>query len=96
MLELRQSCENCQKPIPNDTDEAMICTYECTFCASCVEDVLKNVCPNCGGGFEKRPTRPSAQLTKYPMRSDKVHKPVQNDSFEKMLAKFKDIPPRKR
>jgi hypothetical protein len=38
--------------------EACICSYECTFCTDCVEGVLENVCPNCGGGFEFRPVRP--------------------------------------
>lgn len=57
MLELKPTCEHCSKPLPNESTEAMICSYECTFCQTCVETVLKNVCPNCGGGFEKRPTR---------------------------------------
>ncbi len=59
MLELRPNCELCDKDLPVDSLEACICTYECTFCVSCVESVLHNVCPNCGGGFEFRPIRPS-------------------------------------
>ncbi len=39
----------------------MICTYECTFCSDCVTNILHNVCPNCGGGFEKRPIRPATE-----------------------------------
>ena len=61
MLELKPSCENCGKNLPNDSGDSMICSYECTFCKDCVENVLENVCPNCGGGFEKRPTRLHAQ-----------------------------------
>lgn len=57
MLEIKQNCENCGKNLPNDCNEAMICSYECTFCTECVEQILKNVCPNCGCGFEKRPKR---------------------------------------
>ena len=93
MLELRLTCENCNKALPNDSSEAMICTYECTFCKDCVENVLFNVCPNCGGGFEKRPTRPKAGLAKYPPRQDRVHKPVQENRF---LMKNRQIDPRKR
>lgn len=93
MLEIRQSCENCDKSLPNDSNEAMICSYECTFCKDCVENVLENVCPNCGGGFEKRPTRPNEQLKKYPARSDKVYKPVEMNQF---LKTNKEIDPRKR
>jgi hypothetical protein len=60
MLELRPTCENCNKALPADSIEARICSYECTFCATCVDSILENVCPNCGGGFVPRPIRPSA------------------------------------
>jgi len=61
MLELRPNCELCDKDLPPDSTEACICTYECTFCKKCVETVLKNVCPNCGGGFVPRPVRPRSE-----------------------------------
>ncbi len=93
MLEIRLNCENCDKFLPNESSEAMICTYECTFCRDCVEQVLMNVCPNCGGGFEKRPTRPKAGLTKYPPRKDKVLKPV---VFNRFLEKNRNIDARER
>lgn len=93
MLEIRQCCENCGKCLPNDSNEAMICSYECTFCSQCVINILENVCPNCGGGFEKRPTRPNAQLLKYPMRIDQVYKPIE---FNQFLETNKNIDPRKR
>jgi len=93
MLEIRQCCENCGKSLPNDSNEAMICTFECTFCNQCVENILENVCPNCGGGFEKRPTRPNSQLGNYPMRNDKVFRPIE---FNKYLATNRNIDPRKR
>jgi len=60
-LELRPNCEYCDKDLPNSHPEAMICSYECTFCKSCVDNVLSNVCPNCGGGFVPRPTRPAIE-----------------------------------
>lgn len=59
MLELRPNCEYCDKDLPPSTQEARICSYECTFCANCVESRLHNVCPNCGGGFVPRPIRPT-------------------------------------
>lgn len=93
MLEIRPSCENCKKQLPNNSNEAMICSYECTFCIECVEHVLENVCPNCGGGFERRPTRPHAQLVKFPVRNDIVFKPIEFNTF---LEKNKNIDPRKR
>ncbi len=93
MLEIRTSCENCAKSLPNASSEAMICSYECTFCSDCVNSVLKNVCPNCGGGFEKRPTRPKAELAKYPPRKDKVYTPVKENRF---LKENINITPRER
>jgi len=62
VLELRPTCEHCNKALPADSTEARICSYECTFCAHCVETVLGNVCPNCGGGFAPRPIRPARNL----------------------------------
>jgi hypothetical protein len=93
MLEIRKCCENCGKTLPNESNEAMICSYECTFCIECVEQVLENVCPNCGGGFEKRPSRPHSQLNKYPMRMDIVFKPI---GVNKFLDLNKNLDPRKR
>ncbi len=58
MLALRPNCELCDADLPSDAANARICSYECTFCADCVETVLHNVCPNCGGGLEPRPIRP--------------------------------------
>ena len=84
MLEIRLHCEHCDKSLPNESDQAMICSYECTFCQNCVETLLQNVCPNCGGGFEKRPTRPNAQLDKHPCNYNHIYKPVvENKYFEK-------------
>src|SRR5262245_44075356 len=59
-LELRPTCEHCNKALPPEADDAMICSFECTFCKTCVEEMLDNVCPNCGGGFSPRPIRPAA------------------------------------
>ncbi len=58
-LILKPNCEACDKDLPPASQEARICSYECTFCAACVEDMLRNVCPNCGGGFVPRPIRPA-------------------------------------
>ncbi|QFY60964.1 DUF1272 domain-containing protein [Rhizobium grahamii] len=74
MLELRPNCECCDKDLPPDSSEAMICTFECTFCADCVADVLGGVCPNCGGELVRRPVRPAAKLTKYPASTKRVLK----------------------
>jgi len=93
---MRISCEHCDKSLPNDSAEAMICTYECTFCSSCVEDILKNVCPNCGGGFQSRPSRPSGQLAKRPMRQDKIYKPVDMNAYKTLQEKYINVPPRER
>lgn len=85
MLEIRPSCEHCNKDLAFDATDAMICTFECTFCANCVENVLEGYCPNCGGGFEKRPIRPENLLGKYPVSEKVVFKPVDLKAHRKRL-----------
>ena len=74
MLQLRPNCECCNKSLPPDSAEAMICSFECTFCASCAGSVLQGQCPNCGGAFSPRPIRPAHLLVKYPSSSERVRK----------------------
>jgi hypothetical protein len=102
MLELRPTCENCNKPLPPDALEARICTFECTFCVACVEGVLGNVCPNCGGGFSPRPVRPATNWRgdnwtgKYPPSTKVRHRPVDAEAHAWFAAQFRDLPPEKR
>ncbi|WP_296377993.1 DUF1272 domain-containing protein [Winogradskyella sp.] len=84
MLQIRPTCENCNKALPFDAEDAMICTFECTFCSDCVAK-LKAICPNCGGGFEKRPIRPENLLEKYPVSTEVVYKPVDFEAHSKKL-----------
>ncbi|MFL6022422.1 MAG: DUF1272 domain-containing protein [Marmoricola sp.] len=72
MLELRPNCECCDRDLAPDDADAMICTYECTFCAHCVEHCLGEVCPNCGGNFAARPIRPADKLLKDPGSSERI------------------------
>ena len=74
MLELRPNCECCDKDLAPDAPDAMICTFECTFCAACAESMLGGFCPNCGGDFSRRPVRPAAMLAKYPASTKRVLK----------------------
>lgn len=96
MLEIRPICENCGKKLPNESDEAMICTFECTFCTNCVDDILRNVCPNCGGGFEKRPTRPKNKLDKCPVAIKEIYKPIDSNTYKPLQDKLINIDPRER
>ncbi|WP_430905985.1 DUF1272 domain-containing protein [Maribacter sp. 2-571] len=96
MLAIRPSCENCNKALPANAVDAMICSYECTFCADCVETILLNVCPNCGGGFEKRPVRPKQKLVKNPAQQKAVYRPVDKFKFEPLQTRWKDIAPEER
>ena len=75
MLKLKPNCECCDRDLPPDSAAAMICTFECTFCQVCVDTLLKGRCPNCGGGFTRRPVRPPAMLAKYPASTERVLKP---------------------
>jgi hypothetical protein len=101
-LQLRPNCEYCDKDLPPHSMEARICSYECTFCADCVEIKLSNVCPNCGGGFAPRPIRPSKEwranvCVSNQVPSDKrVHLKYALDDIAAHCAKIRDIPPEAR
>lgn len=102
MLELRPTCEHCNKALPPESGEAMICSFECTFCKTCVDELLNNVCPNCGGGFTLRPVRPTTNyrnnncLTHYPASAKTVYKPLNPTEHEEFSQNIKHIPANKR
>jgi len=102
VLELRPTCEHCNKALPPDALDAMICSFECTFCADCVSSVLHNVCPNCGGGFTQRPVRPARNwkgdnyLGKYPAGTKVLHRPVDPAAHAGFAARIEAIPPEAR
>jgi len=75
MLELRPNCECCDRDLPPESLEAMICTYECTFCTHCAVEVLEGTCPNCGGELVRRPVRPAGKLMRDPASTKRVLKP---------------------
>ncbi|HEY7869866.1 MAG TPA: DUF1272 domain-containing protein [Methylomirabilota bacterium] len=76
MLELRPGCECCDRDLPPDSDEARICSFECTFCRECAENRLHGRCPNCGGELLPRPRRPADKLATFPAALTRVHKPA--------------------
>jgi hypothetical protein len=102
VLELRPSCENCTKPLPPNSVEARICSFECTFCATCVNELLQNVCPNCGGGFCPRPVRPAkawrgeACLAGRPASTVTKHRPVNPATHAELIARVGQIAPQDR
>ena len=75
MLALRPSCECSDRDLPAESTKARICSFECTFCASCTDTVLDGVCPNCGGELLRRPRRPPSKLAKFPASTERVYKP---------------------
>jgi hypothetical protein len=101
-LELRPNCEYCDRDLPPASTAARICTYECTFCADCVDNVLGNVCPNCGGGFAPRPIRPATEwrpglsLAKRPASTKRVVLSYSHDDIAALSRKLKGIPPEER
>jgi hypothetical protein len=102
MLELRPTCEHCNKALPPASLEARICSFECTFCAACVDGLVGNVCPNCGGGFVPRPVRPVTDwnggnhLGKYPAGTTVRHRPVDAAAHAALSAAVGRIPPERR
>jgi len=96
MVEIRTNCENCNVALPSNSEDAMICAFECTFCKKCVDKILQNVCPNCGGGFEKRPILRSEYLVKYPPSDKRIFKPIDEKQFQQKLNRFKGVKPSER
>jgi hypothetical protein len=102
MLQLRPNCEYCDKDLPPRALDARICTYECTFCAHCVETVLHNVCPNCGGGFVPRPIRPVIErrpgvcLVKQPASTQRVRLKWDRAELPEFVRTVRDILPEER
>jgi hypothetical protein len=102
VLALRPNCELCDVDLPPDATNARICSYECTFCADCVENVLGNVCPNCGGGFEPRPVRPRREwrpgtgLQHDPPDSVRRSVSYAPDDVTSLTQRLREIPPAQR
>jgi uncharacterized protein len=102
MLQLRPNCEWCDKDLPPEAPDARICSYECTFCADCVETHLHNVCPNCGGGFASRPIRPTNEWrpgvsrARQPASTTRVQLKYPRDDIAAHVARVRGIDPAQR
>jgi uncharacterized protein len=102
MLQNRPNCESCGNDLPPDTPDARICTYECTFCADCVDNVLFNVCPNCGGGFALRLIRPATEwrpdvfLGKQPASTVGVRLKWRREEIAEFVQRVRHINPESR
>lgn len=75
MLELRPGCECCDIDLPPQSPDAVICSFECTFCTTCAKTKLDFICPNCGGELVARPRRPAAKLANNPASTQRTHAP---------------------
>ncbi|MFN0026731.1 MAG: DUF1272 domain-containing protein [Acidimicrobiales bacterium] len=101
-LELRPNCEYCDADLPPAATDAMICTFERTFCAACVEDILGNVCPNCGGGFAPRPIRPVIEwrpglsLAERPASTERHHLSYSHAEVRELRDRVQDVAPDQR
>lgn len=103
-LEFRPNCEWCDRDLPPIATDAMICSYECTYCAHCVETVLHNVCATCGGGLVPRPIRPS-QAHRPDLRLGRDHHPAGTtrkrsrwspEEVDDLSRKLREVPPEAR
>lgn len=104
MLELRPNCELCDRDLPPKSTDAMVCSYECTYCKDCVENILHNVCPTCGGGFVSRPIRPQKAwrealalgLGNNPASQNRVHSKFTRADIETHVQRIRNIAPEDR
>jgi len=76
MLLLKPGCERCDIDLPPDSPDAVICSFECTFCSRCAR-TLGDLCPNCGGKLVARPIRPATLLEQFPPSVDRVFNPAE-------------------
>lgn len=74
MLEIRPNCECCDTDLPAKSAEAVICSFECTFCLTCAQHILQMICPNCSGNLVQRPVRPEALLAVAPVSTKRLLK----------------------
>lgn len=96
MLEIRPNCEHCNKDLPYNSTEAMICSFECTYCKTCALEIFENVCPSCSGNFVERPIRPLKMIEKYPALTERNYSPKNLEKAKVNSNKYKDIHPTKR
>ena len=102
MLEMKLNCESCQTDLPPDAGNALICSYECTFCSDCATGKHSNVCPNCGGGFVPRPIRPvrehrpGVSLAHQPAGTRRVHLKYDKSDLPDYIAAIEHLPPGER
>lgn len=104
MLELRPNCELCDCDLPAHSGKARICTYECTYCADCVDNVLHNVCPKCGGNFVPRPIRPQEAYQaefklgrkNHPASKVRVHTKFSDADIAQISARLRNVAPEER
>ena len=102
MLQLRPNCELCDRDLPATAKDAMICSYECTFCKDCVETTLHDVCPNCGGNFSPRPIRPGREhrpgtgLEAHPASTNRVHSSYTTGEIDKFVEQLAMARPEQR
>jgi len=89
MLALRPNCECCDKDLLPESTDAMICSFECTFCIACVNGILQNTCPNCGGELMRRPVRPTDKRIACPASTDRIYRPMHGERLEKHAALVK-------
>ena len=101
MLDLRPNCELCDRDLPPHSPDARICTFECTYCVDCVENILHDVCPTCGGNFVPRPIRPAHShrpdkplgLDARPASTKRIHSEWSRDEIDRFVAALKETPP---
>ena len=96
MLEIRPNCEHCGKDLPYNSTEAMICSFECTYCKTCALELFENVCPSCGGNFVERPIRPKNNLEKYPASTKRIFAPKDESKAKENSNQLKHILPKNR
>lgn len=96
MLDIRPNCEHCNKDLPNTSRDAMICSFECTYCKECALELFENVCPSCTGNFVERPIRSSKMIKKHPASTKRIFLPKDAEKAKIYSEEFKNTLPEER
>lgn len=96
MLEIRPNCEHCDTDLPHNSTEAMICSYECTYCKTCAINLFENVCPSCSGNFVPRPIRPQKEVEQNPPSKHRILKPKDLAVAKRNTNIYKNLSPEER
>ena len=75
--------------------DAMISSYQCTYCKASVLDIFKALRPNCSGNLVVPPKRSKNFAKKYPSSTNQIFNPKELKKAKTPSNEYKNIPRKK-